>query len=105
MKSIPTIILSLLSTTLIMAQSIKTIVLDSPSELIQLKIMIRAGSAYDPKGLEGLAYLTARMMLEGSYGDPKAPVTKEQLADIIRPWGSGAKPSLRLEKETATFPP
>ena len=103
MKSILVIILFVLSTTFIMAQSIKTIVLDSPSELIQLKIMIRAGSAYDPKGLEGLSYLTTRMMLEGSYGDPKAPVTKEQLADIIRPWGSGAKPSVRLEKETVTF--
>jgi zinc protease len=103
MNASSTITLLFLATTLAMAQSMKTIVLDSPSELVHIKIMVKAGSAYDPEGLEGLASLTARLMLEGSYGDPKKPVTKEQLADIVRPWGSGAKPTVRVEKETATF--
>lgn len=82
---------------------VKAIILDTPAELVQVKVMIKAGSAFDPSGLEGLSYLTARLMLEGSYGDPKAPVTKEQLAEIVRPWGSAAKPSVNIEKETATF--
>ncbi|MFQ5799833.1 MAG: M16 family metallopeptidase, partial [Bacteroidota bacterium] len=82
---------------------IRTVVLDTPAELVQVKIMVKAGSAFDPAGLEGLAYLTARLMLKGSYGDPKAPVTKEQLAEIVRPWGSAAKPTASTEKETATF--
>lgn len=103
MKLISTIIILLVGTPFAMAQPIKTIVLNSPSELVHLKIMIKAGSALDPPGLEGLASMTARLMLEGSYGDPKKPVTKEQLADIVRPWGSGAKPTVRVEKETATF--
>ncbi|MFQ5797084.1 MAG: M16 family metallopeptidase [Bacteroidota bacterium] len=82
---------------------VKTIALDTPAELVQINIMVKGGSALDPVGLEGLSYLTARLMLEGSYGDPKAPVTKEQLAEIVRPWGSAAKPSVRIEMETATF--
>jgi len=82
---------------------VKTIVLDTPAELVQVKIMVRAGSAFDPAGLEGLGYLTAGLMLKGSFGDPKSPVTKEQLAEIVRPWGSAAKPSVRIEKETTTF--
>ncbi|MDZ7290616.1 MAG: insulinase family protein [candidate division KSB1 bacterium] len=83
--------------------AVKMIILDSPSPLVQLKIMIKAGSAYDPVGYEGLAYLTARLLLEGSYGDPQAPVTKEKLAEITRPWGSAAKPSVSVEKEVTTF--
>lgn len=83
--------------------TIKMIVLDSPSSLVQIKIMVKAGAAADPAGYEGLAYLTARLLLEGSYGDPQAPVTKEKLAEITRPWGSAAKPSVSVEKEVTTF--
>lgn len=82
---------------------VKMIVLDTPAELVQVRIMVRAGSALDPVDLEGLSNLTAQLILEGGYGDPKAPVTKEKLAEIVRPWGSAAKPSVAVEKETATF--
>lgn len=85
------------------AQRIEIITHDVPSELVQVRIMVKAGSAHDPKGLEGLAYFIARMLLEGSYGDPKKPVTKEMLADIVRPWGSKAKPSVRVGMETTTY--
>lgn len=83
--------------------AVKIVVLDTPSELIQVEVMVKGGSAYDPEGRGGLAYLTARLLLEGSYGDLQKPVTKEQLAEIVRPWGSAAKPSVVVEKETATF--
>ena len=93
----------LLSAALGGAKPVKIVVLDSPSELVQVKVMVRAGSAHDPAGREGLAALTGRMLLEGSFGDPAAPVTKDSLADIVRGWGEGASPSVTVEKETSTF--
>ena len=81
----------------------ETVVIDSPSPLIQIVLMVRAGSAHDPAGKEGLAYLTARTLLEGAYGDAADPVTKEQLALRTRRWGAGAKPSVRVEKEVSVF--
>ena len=75
----------------------------SASPLIQISLMIRAGSAHDPPGKEGLAYLTGHNLLEGGFGNPADPVTKEQLALMTRPWGRGAKPSVRVAKEVTTF--
>ncbi len=75
----------------------------SASPLIRISLMIRAGSAHDPPGKDGLAYLTGRTLLEGGFGSPTDPVTKEQLALITRPWGRGAKPSVRVAKEVTTF--
>jgi len=85
------------------AQEPKVLTVDSSSPLLEVKVMVKAGSAADPAGLEGLAYLTGRLLLEGGYGDPKKPVTKEQLAEITRPWGEGAYPRVRVSKETTTF--
>ena len=82
---------------------VKAVTLDSPSNLIQLRVMVMAGSAYDPIGQEGLAAATAQLLIEGSFGDPANPVTKEMLADITRAWGGGASPAVRVEKETSTF--
>ncbi len=93
----------LFAATQALALPIKTVILDSPSELVQLRVMVRAGSAHDAAGLEGLAALTGRMLIEGSFGDPAAPVTKEMLAEITRPWGEAASPSVLVEKETSTF--
>jgi zinc protease len=77
--------------------------LPSSSPLYTVKIMIMAGSVDDPAGKEGLANLTAQALLEGGFGDPKNPVTKEKLADITRPWGSAAMPSVQVDKQTTTF--
>jgi zinc protease len=81
----------------------RVVTLDSPAPLVQIKVMVPAGSAADPAGREGLAYLTARMLIEGGFGDPARPVTKEQLGDITSPWGSGARPTVRVARETTTF--
>ena len=43
------------------------------------------------------------MLLEGGFGDPRYPVTKEKLAEITRPWGEAAYPQVRIDKETTTF--
>lgn len=85
------------------AQEARLLRVDSSSPLLQVKVSVKAGSALDPEGLEGLGYLTARLLLEGGYGDPRRPVTKEQLAEITRPWGEGAYPRVRVAKEIATF--
>jgi len=85
------------------AQEPKLVTLDSPAPLLQVRVLVKAGSAYDPQGLEGLASLTGRLLIEGGFGDPKKPVTKEQLAEMTRPWGEGAYPSVRVDKEITTF--
>ncbi len=81
------------------ASAVEVITLDSKAPLVQARVMIRAGSAQDPPGKEGLAALAARLLVEGSSGDPKDPLTKEKLADITRPWGSGAMPGVSVSKE------
>lgn len=75
----------------------------SPSQLYEVQIMVRAGSADDPAGKEGTANVVAQMLIEGGFGDPKNPVTKEKLADITRPWGEAALPHVRVDKQTTTF--
>jgi zinc protease len=85
------------------AQEPRVLTVDSSSPLLEVKVSVRAGSALDPAGLEGLGYLTARLLLEGGYGDPKNPVTKERLAEITQPWGEGAYPRVRVAKEIVTF--
>lgn len=74
--------------------------LDSKSPLVQVRLMFKAGSAADPAGREGTAFLTGQLLMEGSFGDPKSPVTKEKLAELTRPWGGRAFPSVTVSKET-----
>jgi zinc protease len=81
----------------------RVVTIDSAGPLLYFKVMIKAGSAMDPQGLEGLAYLTGRLLIDGGFGDAKKPVTKEQLAEMTQPWGEGAYPTVRVEKETTTF--
>jgi len=85
------------------ARAQQLVTLKSQAPLVELKLMVRAGSAHDPAGREGLAHVVARMVLEGSFGDPKDPVTKEKLADLTRPWGDLALPRVQVGKETTTF--
>jgi zinc protease len=79
------------------------VTLSSASPLYEVQIMVRAGSAQDPAGKEGTANLVGRMLIEGGFGDPKNPVTKEKLAEITRPWGDAAYPQVRVDKETTVF--
>lgn len=81
----------------------KVITLDSPAPLYTVRIMVRAGSADDPVGKEGTANLVADALIDAGFGDAKSPVTKERLAEITRPWGSGALPSNMVDKQTTTF--
>jgi len=99
-----TLLLSLgLAATAAAANAPQVVTLDSPAPLLEIKVMVKAGSAADPQGLEGLAQLTAGALIEGSFGDPQDPITKDKLAEITQPWGSGAYPDVRVAKETTTF--
>lgn len=75
------------------------VTLDSKSALVQVKVMIQVGSAQDPKGKEGTAQLVGQLLTQGGFGDAKSPVTKERLAELTRPWGSGAYPNVGVFKE------
>jgi len=79
------------------------VALPSPSPLYQIQIMVRAGSANDPAGKEGTASLVGDALIEGGFGNPKAPVTKEKLAEITRPWGDAALPQIRVDKQATTI--
>jgi zinc protease len=108
MRTLPALLLTLLLTlaltaTAAAAELPQVVTLDSPAALLQVDVMVRAGSASDPEGMEGLAGLTAETLIEGSFGDPNKPITKDDLAEITRPWGSGAYPSVDVAKETTTF--
>jgi zinc protease len=80
-------------------------VIHAPAEgpLYEVQIMVRAGSADEPAGKEGVAALAAQMLIEGGFGDPRNPVTKERLAEITRPWGGAARPTVQVEKQVTTF--
>jgi zinc protease len=85
------------------AKAPQIVTLDSKSPLLEIRVMVKAGSAHDPAGMEGLAAITANAVLEASFGDAAKPTTKEMLASITSPWGSGARPEVLLGKESTTF--
>jgi zinc protease len=77
--------------------------LPSPSPLYQIQIMVRAGSANDPAGKEGTADMVSSALIDGGFGNPKAPTTKEELAEITRPWGDAATPDIRVDKQATVI--
>ena len=77
--------------------------LDSRAPLIEVRVMVTHGSTSDPVGKEGLASLTADMITDGGYRGPSGVVTKERLAEMTMPWGSGARPGSFAASRTTTF--
>src|SRR5581483_7157502 len=77
--------------------STNLVTVPSASPLYEIQIMARTGSADDPAGKEGTA------KIEAGFGDPKNPTTTQKLAEITRPWGSAAFPTVLVDKETTTF--
>lgn len=90
------------------ARALQAVSLGSKGPLVDVKVMIKAGSAEDPKGKEGAAALMGELLTEGGFGDPKDPVTKDKLNEMTRPWGTEAKPRVSVDKEitviSATVP-
>ena len=79
------------------------VTLPSNSPLYQIKVMVRTGSADDPAGKEGLANLAAQALIEGGFGSSKSPITTQKLAEITRPWGDAAFPTVLVDKQATTF--
>lgn len=79
------------------------VTIDSPSPMISIRLMVKAGSTADPRGKEGLANLVADALIDGGFGTAANPTTKEELALITQPWGENAKPSNMVSAETTTF--
>jgi len=92
-----------LAATQVQAAEMNLVTLPSSSSLLQIQIMVRTGSADDPAGKEGTANLVAQSLIEGGFGDPKNPVTKEKVAEITRPWGDAALPRVLVDKQATTF--
>ena len=77
--------------------------IDSRAPLVTILVMVTHGSTSDPAGKEGLASLTADMITDGGYRGRSGVVTKEELAEMTMPWGSGARPSAFAAARTTTF--
>ena len=81
----------------------RVVTLNSPAPLISIRVMITHGSTSDPAGKEGLATLTSDAVTDGGFRNGDRVVTKEQLAEMTIPWGSGARPSVFSSSRTTTF--
>lgn len=68
---------------------------DSP--LIYLQVTVQAGSAYDPVGQEGVAWLAAQMLRQGGAGDRTPDQVDQALYDL------GADIDVVVDKEWVTF--
>jgi zinc protease len=81
----------------------RVVTLDSRAPLITIRVMVTHGSTSDPANKEGLAALTAEAITDGGFRGANGVVTKEQLAELTNPWGSGARPSVFTSARTTTF--
>ncbi len=64
---------------------------------VNVKLLFQAGSAYDPKGKEGLAALSASMIAEGGSRSLKIDEIKKALFPMAASFGA------QVDKEMATF--
>jgi zinc protease len=77
--------------------------LDSRAPLVTIRVMITHGSTSDPAGKEGLASLTADAVTDGGFRNGGQVITKDKLAEMTIPWGSGARPSVFTTSRATTF--
>jgi zinc protease len=77
--------------------------LDSRAPLVTIRVMIAHGSTSDPAGKEGLASLVADAVTDGGFSSADQIITKDKLAEMTIPWGSGARPSVFTSARTTTF--
>ncbi len=66
-------------------------------ELVYMEILVRAGSAHDPVGSEGLAHLTARLLREGGAGTRSAKAVEALLYRL------GTDIEVAVDRETVAF--
>jgi zinc protease len=71
--------------------------LPSSSPLITLRVVVRAGSAYDPPGKEGLAALTAQLINEGG----NQALSYREIVKKLYPMAANTQ--VQTDKEAVTF--
>jgi len=76
---------------------IRTVALPSKSPLVTFRLVFTTGSASDPAGKPGLAYLTAMMLANGGTRD----LTYKQILDTLYPMASDV--SSQVDQEMCTF--
>jgi len=69
------------------------------SDLVVVKVMFRNGSICDPKGKEGLTYLTANSIAEGGTKE----MTSNEIKDMIYPWAASYYVSVDKQVTIFTF--
>lgn len=69
----------------------------SAQPTVSIEVVIEAGSAYDPRGLEGAAHLWAKLSAEGGTQDLSYP----ELLAKLHPWA--ARIEARADKQLLTF--
>lgn len=80
------------------SQPLQMVVHQVPSDpTISFRIVFKTGSVHDPKGKEGLAYLTARMIAEGSTQKH----SYSELLDLFYPMAAGF--NTQVDKEVTVF--
>ena len=67
------------------------------SQIVYLQATCQAGSAFDAKGKEGLAWVTAQLMREGGAGEASAELMQGQLFSM------GADIEVVVDKDLVTF--
>ncbi len=81
----------------------RVVTVASRAPLVTMRVMITHGSTSDPVNKEGLAAITADAVTDGGFQGPNGMVTKEQLAEMTVPWGSGARPTVFTSSRSTTF--
>ncbi len=70
-----------------------TVALATDSPIAEIRLVFRAGSAYDPAGKAGLAWLTAHAMVEGGTESLSYP----ELLETLHPWAASI--SVQVDRE------
>jgi zinc protease len=76
---------------------IRLVDLPGKSPLINFRLVFETGSAHDPKGKEGVAYLTAQMLGQAGTKD----LTYKQVLDALFPMASSV--GVQVDKEMTVF--
>jgi zinc protease len=79
------------------AADFEVVHLPTDSPIVELRVVFRAGSAFDPAGKEGVSALLGRLMAEGGT----EALTYEQLLTTLQPWA--AQIAVQVDKEQLTF--
>ena len=79
------------------AAPIQVIAVDDPGPAVNFRVVVRAGSAFDPTDRKGLSYLLATTMVEGGTES----MTYAELLDTLHPWAASI--SVQVDRDNVVF--